>query len=302
MTEQITTQMQSSTMLANLNSDLAQLDKTQDEMSTGLQITQPSDNPYGTALSLQLNTQISSLSSYTSNINDGTAWVQTASSSLQSIQQMVERVRELVVESANGTNSSSDLTDAADEVNSLIDGIKQDADTEYNGQYIFSGTATDTEPYETGATDTYQGNTAAINRAIGPGGTTLQINANLSSVLGSGTAAADGGLLDTLRTVVSDMQSGNTTGLSNDLTSLDSNITSLESVQANVGAAQDRLQMASTRITSLQTTDQTELSNVEDVDLGQASINFTSEQAGYQAALQSSADIVQTSLLNFLQS
>jgi flagellar hook-associated protein 3 FlgL len=300
MTEQITTQMQANTMLANLNSDLTQLDKTQNEMSTGLSIQQPSDNPYGTALSMQLNTQISAMNSYTSNINDGTAWANTASASLQSIQQMVERVRELVVEGANGTNSQSDLDDDADEVGSLIDGIKQDADTQYNGQYIFSGTATTTEPYQSGTNDAYQGDTGAISRAIGPG-TTLQVNANLSSVLGSGTAANDGGLLDTLRTVVSDLQSGNSTALSSDLSSLDTNITSLESVQADVGAAQDRLSMASSRITSLQTTDQTELANVQDVDLGQASINFSTEQAGYQAALQSTADIVQTSLLNFLQ-
>jgi flagellar hook-associated protein 3 FlgL len=299
MTEQITSQMQSNTILANLQNQLAQLDQTQNEMSTGLKITQPSDDPYGTALSMQLSGQISAFGSYTTNINDGAAWAETASGSLQSVQSMVERVRELVVEAANGTTNANDLSSASQEVTQLVDGIKQAANTEYNGQYIFSGTATGTPPYQLGATDTFQGNTNAINRAIGPS-TSLQINADLSQVLGSGTAANDGGLLQTLRTVISGMQSGNSASLSADLTSLDANIKSLESVQANVGSAQDRLQMASSRITGLTTTDQTQLANVQDADLGQLAINFNTEQAGYQAALQSAAKIVQTSLMNFL--
>ena len=299
MTEQITSQMQSASILANLQNQLSQLDQTQNEMSTGLKITQPSDDPYGTALSMQLNGQISAFQSYSANITDGNAFSQTASGALQSIEQMVQRIRELVVESANGTNSASNLAEASAEVSQVIDGIKQAANTQYNGQYIFSGTATGTPPYQLGTTDTFAGNTSAINRAIGPS-TSLQINVNLSSVLGSGTAANDNGLLMTLRTVMTHMQSGNSASLSGDLSRLDANIQTLESVQATVGSTQDRLSMASTRITALTTTDKAQLASVEDADLGQLAINFNTEQAGYQAALQSAAKIVQTSLMNFL--
>jgi flagellar hook-associated protein 3 FlgL len=247
---------------------------------------------------MQLSGQISAFGSYTTNINDGTAWTQTASGSMQSIAQMVERVRELVVESSNGTSNASDLATAAEEVSQLTDEVKQTANAQYNGQYIFSGTATGTAPYSL-TSDAFQGNTSAINRAIGPS-SSLQINANLSAVLGSGTAANDGGLLQTLRTVITHLQSGSSSSLSGDLTRLDTNIKSLEAVEASVGSAQDRLSMASTRITSLTTTDQTQLANVQDADLGQLAINFNTEQAGYQAALQSAAKIVQTSLMNFL--
>lgn len=298
MTEQITPQMQANTLIANLNAELQQLDTTQNQLSTGLRIQQPSDDPYGTSLVMQLNGQLSAFGSYTNNITDGTAWVQTASASLQSVQQMVERVRELVVESANGTMSQTDLNNAAAEVTSLTDGIKQTANTEYDGQYIFSGTRTTTPPYQTGPVDTFAGNTDAITRAIGPG-TSLQVNADLSSVLGSGVPG-DGGLLTTLRSVISNMQSGSTSALSSNLSNLDGNISQLESVQADVGAAQNRLQMAGSRITSLKMTDTADLANVQDVDMATAATQFANEQAGYQAALQSAAKIVQTSLLNFL--
>jgi flagellar hook-associated protein 3 FlgL len=303
MTQRITPQMQSATLLANINNDLTSLDHTQDELSTGLKIMQPSDDPYGSALAIQLKGQLAAMDSYTSNVNDGTAWANTASSALISIQQAVQTARTLIVESNNGIDNSSDLASAADEINELIDSIKQTANTQYNGQYVFSGTATTTQPYltGTGASDTFQGNTGAINRSIGPG-TNLQVNVDLSAVLGNGMASGDGGLLDTLETVAQDLTTNNTANLGNDLASIDTNISSLEGAQAQIGAAQDRLQMAGTRITGLQTTDQTQLSNTEDVDMAQASIDYSTQQAGYSAALQSAAQIIQTSLLDFLKS
>ncbi len=300
MTERITAQMQSSNVLANLNNDLSALDTTQEQISTGLSINQPSDNPDGTALALQLSGQIAAMNSYTANVNDGTAWSSTASAALQSIQQMVQTARTLVVEGGNGALNQTNLTSIGDEISQIVSDIKQTANTQYNGMYIFSGTATGTAPYLTAAgQDTFQGNAAAIIRSIGPG-TSLQVNANLNSVLGGGQAAADGGLLDTLETAAQDLTTGNTANLGTDLTALDANMTTLDGVQADVGATQDRLEMASTRITALQTADQTQLGNTEDVDMAQASINLSTEQAAYSAALQSGAQIIQTSLLSFL--
>jgi flagellar hook-associated protein 3 FlgL len=301
MTQRITSSMQDNQILANINNDLAALDNTQNEISSGLTIQQPSDNPYGAALVLQLQGQISQMNGYSSNVNDGTAWTNIATASLQSIQQMAQRVSELVVESENGTMSQQDLNDTAAEVDQLTDQIKQEADAQYNGQYVFAGTATGTMPYQAGANDAYQGNTGSVLRQIGPGTvSTVQVNSNLSSVLGSGPAAADGGLLDTLRTISQDLTSGNRAGLGNDLTNINANVQSLEQLQSVLGATQDRLQMASTRITSTMTTDQTQLGNTEDVDMAQAALQFSTEQAGYSAALQSGAAVTQQSLMNFL--
>jgi flagellar hook-associated protein 3 FlgL len=103
-----------------------------------------------------------------------------------------------------------------------------------------------------------------------------------------------------MRQIYSDMQSGNQAGLESDLSSLDTNMSALESVQAQVGATQNQLEFASTRITAFTTTDKEQVANVYDTDMTTATVNFSTEQAGYQAALQSSADIIQTSLLNFL--
>jgi flagellar hook-associated protein 3 FlgL len=305
MTERITTQMQSSLMLANINNDLAALDRTQNELSTGMQITQPSDNPYGAALSMQLSGQLSAMNSYASNVTDGTAWANTAGTALDSIQQAVQSARTLVVEAGNGSLGASGDTSIAAQIGQLITDVKQASSAQYNGNYVFSGTATDAAPYSDATGDAYQGDQGSILRAIGPGGSPIAVNVQLSTVLGQGQDAnggsGDGLLLNTLETIQSDVQSGTVTN-SDDLSKLDTNISALEGLQGNVGALQDRLQMASARITGFQTTDQIQLANTEDVDMASASISYATEQAGYSAALQTGAQIIQTSLLTFLHS
>jgi flagellar hook-associated protein 3 FlgL len=326
MTQRITSQMVGNSTVANIENDLTQLSQTQEQLSTGYRINQASDDPYGAALTISLNAQVSAYSSYQSNVNQGIAWVQTASSSLQSIQQTVQNVRNLVVEGANGAMSPTDLQDSAQEVLQYISQIKQSANAQYNGSYIFSGDDVTAQPWSTAATaadppseDQYGGNQNTINYAIGPS-TQSAVNANLYSVFGSGVTGGlaasssngggalqsdgSGGLLATLRTVYNDMMGtngGTQADLGNQLTNLDTNMSALESVQATVGATQNSLQMASTRITALSTSAQINVGAVQDTDMATATVQFSTEQAGYQAALQSSADIIQTSLLNFLQ-
>lgn len=296
----ITTQMTASMTLNDLQQSLNRLDTTQQQLSSGKKINQPSDDPYGTSQAMSLNGQLSSLNDYTNNIADGTAWTQQATTSLGNVDSMVQRVRELVVQASNGTYSQSNLNASASEVNQLIDAIKQEANASYNGQYIFSGTSTGTAPYQTGSTDTYQGGTGSVDRLIGPN-TTLSVSTNISTLLGNGQASGDGGLLDTLRTIASDMQSGNTGAIGGaDLKNLDSNFGTLTQMEANVGAITNRLTLASTRIQQLQNSDTAALSNVQDADMATVAINFSTEQAAYSAALKAGANIVQSSLLDFL--
>jgi flagellar hook-associated protein 3 FlgL len=296
----ITTQMTASMTLNDLQQSLNRLDTTQQQLSSGKKLNQPSDDPYGTSQAMSLNGQLSSLNDYTNNIGDGTAWTQQATTSLGNVDSMVQRVRELVVQASNGTYSQSNLNASASEVNQLIDAIKQEANASYNGQYIFSGTSTGTAPYQTGSTDTYQGGTGSVTRLIGPN-TTLSVSTNISSLLGNGQASGDGGLLDTLRTIASDMQSGNTGAIGGaDLKNLDANFGTLTQMEANVGAISNRLTLASTRIEQLQNSDTAALSNVQDADMATVAINFSTEQAAYSAALKAGANIVQSSLLDFL--
>ena len=300
----VTQQMTASNLLANINQALDRIDTTQQELSTGKKINQPSDNPYGTSLALQLNNQLGNLTSYSNNVVDGTGWAQTGNAALSDITNAVQRVRELVVGASNGTQSQTDLSADAAEVNQLIDQIKQDANTQYNGQYIFAGAATSTAPYQAGANDAYAGDTGQVTRQIGPN-TSLAVNADLSSVLGtgqtvSGQPAGDNKLLNTLRNISDAMQSGNQGALSSSLSQLDTNLGSLTGLTADLGATTNRLQMAASRIQSLQASDSQSLSDVQDADMAQTEVDFSTQQAALTAALQAGAHIVQQTLMDFL--
>ena len=300
----VTQQMTASNLLANINQALDRIDTTQQELSTGKKINQPSDNPYGTSLALQLNNQLANLTSYSNNVTDGTGWTQSGNAALSDITNAVQRVRELVVGASNGTQSQTDLSADAAEVNQLIDQIKQDANTQYNGQYIFAGAATSTAPYQAGANDAYAGDTGQVTRQIGPN-TSLAVNADLSSVLGtgqtvSGQPAGDNKLLNTLRNISDAMQSGNQSALSSSLSQLDTNLGSLTGLTADLGATTNRLQMAASRIQSLQASDAQSLSDVQDADMAQTEVDFSTQQAALTAALQAGAHIVQQTLMDFL--
>lgn len=299
----ITTQMTTAGVLGNINNVQQQLATTQQQLSTGLRINQPSDDPYGASLAIQLKNDMANLGNYQSSVTDGTAWASSADTSLTNIMSMLQRAQELTVQASNGVESATDLSSTADEIDQLADAMKQEANAQYNGQYIFSGTATGTAPYSSSTGDTFQGNTGAITRTIGPN-SNLQVNVDLSGLLGSGTSAADGKLLDTLRTIASDMRSGNSSGVadlsSNQLGDLQSSLNTLEQIQANVGAVQNRLTLAGTRIQGLQNSDTAALSNDEDVNMAQAVTSFSNEQAAFTAALRAGASIVQSSLMDFL--
>ncbi len=301
--ERITALMTSQATSADLAADFERVSQTEAELSSGKSINQPSDNPYGASVVLSLNSQLSALSSYAGNISDGTNWLNTAGGALSDIQNMVQTVRELVVEGANGTNNAAADQNAAQEVNQLIDQIKQSANTTYDGSYVFSGTATTSAPYQAGANDTYQGNSGSITREIGPG-SSVQINTNIAGILGNGSGSNDGLLLSTLRQISADLSSGTpaaqTSLGTSDLSALDGNLTTLEATQAAVGSVTDRLSIASARIQSTQSADTTELASTQDANMAQLATTYSTEAAGYQAALQAGAQIIQESLLTFL--
>ncbi len=304
MNDRITPAMVTSATLNDLNASMAAMERTTDELSSGRTILEPSDNPYGASRVIDLQSQLDGLSSYESNAQDGISWENTASSAMSSMNEVAQRVRELLVQGANGTYNQSDLETMALQVEQLTESIKQDANTQYAGQYVFSGTATTTAPYEQGGNDEYQGNAETVSRAIGPGAS-VTITTNISTLLGNGEASGDGKLLDTLRTIAKDMRGGtaedkNALGTT-DLQKLDANLETLTQLQATAGSATDQLQTALTRNEDLQTSITEALSNTEDTNIAATSIAYANEQAAYDAALRAGATIVQESLLNFLQ-
>jgi flagellar hook-associated protein 3 FlgL len=192
----------------------------------------------------------------------------------------------------------------ATELEQLIDGIKQEMNANYGGRYVFAGTATSTPPYAQGAVDTYAGNAGSVVREIGDS-VNVKINVAGSDLLGNGQAANDGKLLDVLRDAVQHLRSGTPADLqtlrTTDLAGLDTNLETLNKLRATTGAMTNRLETADSRLAELEETATRLLSETEDADMAKALVDFSMQQSVYQSALQSGANIVQASLLDFLR-
>jgi flagellar hook-associated protein 3 FlgL len=304
MSERITPAMLVGTTLDNLNSALAGLQRSSNELSSGKKILEPSDNPFGASQVINLQSQLDGLSSYENNAQDGIAWETTTSSAMSNMSTVAERVRELLVQASSGTYNQGDLNTIASEVNQLTEAVKQDANTQYDGQYVFAGTKTSTPPYKQGSEDEYQGDSGKIARSVGPG-VSITVNTDISSLLGEGKASGDGKLLDTLRTISEHLTGGTAEDKqalgSSDIEHLEANIETLSQLQATAGGITNQLHTALSRNEDLQTSITASLSSIDDTDIAATSIAYSNEQAAYEAALRAGASIIQESLLNFLQ-
>jgi len=294
----ITSGMVQRSVLADLNRVSERVTKMQTKASSNREITRPSDDPYNAARAIQLRGSLAGAQQLTRNIEMAQGWQETSESALANLTDTVQRARELLILGRSGTTEPDARETIAREVDELITAAKQSGNAMYQGKYVFAGTQTDQPPYVEGADDGYKGAAAVVERQVGPG-IPLQIGITADGFLGSG--GGDGKLLDTLRTIAADLRSGDTAAMSGDLARLDENLDQLLGVRALNGARQNRLDAALSRMAQVEEATLKQLSETEDADIAKTLIELTSQQTAYQAALKAGANIMQTSLMDFLR-
>jgi flagellar hook-associated protein 3 FlgL len=303
MSMRVTEGMTARTVLSDLSNARTRLGTIQREISSTKRISKPSDDPFGTGRTLQLSSELEGFKQYKSNVSDGTGWVTATEASLSHITETLQRARELLVQGGNDSNGQVAREGIAAEIEALTEAVKQEANATYDGRFIFSGTETETRPYELGANDEFAGNEGSIKRVIGTG-VELPINVNIKELLGEGNAAGDNKLLDVLRDIATDLRGGTEENAENlrgtDLARLSDNLDELTRVRAVVGATTNRLSTAGTRIEQLEEASLGQLSQVRDTDMPQAIVEYTTQQTAYETALRAAANIIQPSLLDFL--
>jgi flagellar hook-associated protein 3 FlgL len=304
MTGRITNSMISRSVLADLNDVSTRLAKTQRKLSSGKEITRPSDDPYGTSRALTMRSSLESSKQYQRNVGEAVGWQDVTDVALSKMSDTTMRVRELVIQGSSDSAGATARESIAAEIDQLVESLKQEANASYSGRYVFSGTATDVRPYAVGGADTFAGNTGAVAREIGPG-VSVQVNVVAKDVLGDGQASGDNLLLDTLRDVTQHLRGGTPADLNalrtTDLRSLSTNLDNLSKVRATVGATTNRLETADARLQEVEESTTKLLSDVEDADMAKTMVDYSTQQSVYKSALQSGANIVQSSLLDFLR-
>ena len=306
MNTRMTTSMVQRSVLSDLNALSLKLAKTQTKAASGKEITRPSDDPFGTAKAMALRGSQNANTQYQKNIDNGTGWMDATESTLASFGDFLNRATSLITEGANDTADQTSRNSIAQEIDQIIQGIKETANANFAGSYVMSGTATGVAPYVQGDDDTYKGDDAGLDpavpgvlREIGPG-VTLSINTVAREVLGDGQASGDGKVLNLLRDVADHLRANDGAALKADLGTAEKNLDNLLEVRARNGARTNRLEAASARLDQIQEALTKQLSETEDADFAKTMIDFSSQSVAYQAALKAGANIVQSSLMDFL--
>lgn len=240
----------------NLSLSNSRLDRSLERLSSGLRINRASDDAAGLAISERFRAQIRGLQQAERNANDGVSLLQVAEGSLNETSGILIRLRELAVQSANGTLGTGERTALDEEFQAQLTEIDRIANvTQFNGVQILDGSAP-TITFQVGTNNT-------ANDQI----TVTGVDATASGLGVAGTAIAT--------------QSGALAVLS----ALDTAINSVASLRGGFGAAQNRLESAIRSIQiSTENTSAAE-SRIRDVDVASETAALTRNQVLQQAGI-----------------
>jgi flagellar hook-associated protein 3 FlgL len=282
-------------VLSNLQHNLSGVGKIQEQLSSGKLINRPSDSPTGAVSAMQLRGEMRTVQQYERNADDGLNWLSTIDTTLTSSLTQMTRVRDLTLQGmSSGAAGSTEARHAlAAEVDNIRESLISLANTTYLGRPVFGGT-TDTGKAFNGD-GTWAGNTGVVKRTVGDGAQ-VDVNVDGTVVFGTGTQQ--------LFTILSDISTHlkyDPSKLGADLDRLDIASGVVKTQLADVGARYNRVEhmhgAAGNRLLDLTS----QLSEVEDIDLPYTIMQMQLQQTAYEAALASTAKVIQPSLIDFLR-
>ncbi|MBE3574453.1 MAG: flagellin FliC [Firmicutes bacterium] len=253
------------------------MSKAMERLSSGLRINRAADDAAGLAISEKLRSQVRGLNQGIRNAQDGISLIQTAEGALNETHSILQRMRELAVQSANGTYTDSDRANIQAEFQQLQTEIQRIADqTQFNGMTLLNST------------------TFSVS------GIDFQVGANQNQVI---NAKIDIMTADSLGISTATIAISTAASAQDAIVAIDSAIQLVSTNRANLGAVQNRLEhtianlgVAAENLTASE-------SRIRDADMGQEMVNFTRAQILQQAgtAMLAQANVAPQAVLQLLR-
>jgi len=309
---------QTSQLVSYMQKTQNDLMNLQNKISSNKNIQNISEDPIAVGQILNLNGQLSKLETYGSNINLGQSQMQINDTTLNQITTTMQRLNDLAVQGSTGTNSAETLQSIKQEVDQLIQSLVGLANTKYEGQYMFSGTNTDTPAY------TYDETTGAITyngtKTINPDGTKIaDADSQRKIKIGDGmyvdlNVAGDAlfgfydpddetnstGIFNSLSKLSKALGDGDYEGVAAEIDNITNGIDSISSQRAVSGANSQRMTMTQTNIEDTQLLLTSDRSSIQGLDLISAYSDLSNYTYAYQASMQVSTQLMNLSILNYL--
>jgi flagellin len=278
----VNTNIASLTVQNNLNKASSATATSMTRLSSGLKINSAKDDAAGLQIATRLTTQIKGLTVATKNANDATSIAQTAEGALQETTSILQRMRELAVQSRNDSNSSADRTALQSEFGQMSDELTRisTSTTFGTGMKLLDGSASGLQ-FQVGA---MTGDDQHIDLGI-------SLNASASG-LGVASVAITG----------SDVSSAHT-AIDSAISAIDTALNTVNTTRADLGAKQNRLESTISNISNIIENATASRSTIQDVDFAAETAELTKQQTLQQAstAILSQANQIPSSVLKLLQ-
>ena len=266
MASTINTNVASLTAQRNLGVSQGSLNTSIQRLSSGLRINSAKDDAAGLQISNRLTSQINGLDQGNRNANDGISMAQTAEGAMDEITTMLQRMRTLAQQSANGSNSTDDRTALQSEVNALSSEIDRIAsDTTFGGMKLLDGSNTNGFNFQVGAN---------ANQTISFTMSAAFNVAGMATAAGTTVFAAGAGGINI----------STASAAHNVLASVDAMIKVVDSKRADLGAVQNRLDSTVRNQASISENVSAARSRIRDADFATETANMTQKNILQQAA------------------
>jgi len=286
--------------LADLNRTQQQINQAQQQVSSGLRVQSPSDDPAAVPAILATQAAIGANQQVQSNLNSVQDELQTADGALQSAVQAVQNAVTLAAQGANSTATASERASLAQEVAGLQQTLVGISRTTFNGRYIFSGDQDTAPAYELDSTQpegVRQLITAPSTRVItDPTGTAISVGETAQQIFdaqNSDGTPASGNVFAAVNSLLTALQNNDQAGIAQASDALKSAGTYLNQQLAFYGEAENNVTSALDLAQKFQTQQQQQLSQLRDADIPTVATQLTQAQLDEQAALSAEANISQ---------
>ncbi len=296
----ITTNSTSENIVRQIQQLGAQQSKLQTQVATGQRIFQPEDDATGMGRVLGLESERRQLSQFGRNVDRALELSQASFSGLQQIKKVSDRATEIGTLGA-GAISPAAAGAYASEMDQLIEQTLQLTNTRFRNDYLFAGTAVAAAPFV--ATRDGSGKIASVAYAGNANQTDIQLSESARIAPGT-TGATNNGLKDFLNQLVAlrdALKANSPTAVTAVETNLIASEDLLVSSLAEHGGVETRIDANRAQLLDRVTNIEKLISSETDVDLPSTIVRLNQTQTAYQAALQSAANIMRISLLDYIR-
>ncbi|MEQ1885664.1 MAG: flagellin [Bryobacteraceae bacterium] len=288
--------------LNGLNEISDRMTDAQRRITTGLKISQVSDEPDSVSLLLEARANLSAATQKLANVSRVKTEVDTAENSLQVAVQLFDKVQTLSAQGSSDVLTAAGRADAAQELDSLLQQLVGLAGTSVEGRFIFAGDTDQQVPYiytEGQATpvSAYLGS-SSTRLVQHPNGTTFTVAKTAQEIFDSTDPATN--VFTSVQQLITALRANDGTAIRTVNSGLAKVSEYLNSQLAFFGTTQNKVSNATNFGDTLVVQLKTQISNLEDADLTQAILDLNQAGTQQQAALQSRARIPRTTLFDYL--